>query len=434
MMCILLVNPDSMGIPVSSHDGMMVLAEGGKMSHQWKKIPAITTMMLILLVAPDLCVPETVTLGRGRNQLVIDSQEGRRGRLESGLDIHYNRVDGLYVQLGVDTNWKPPALLRFFAHGGYAFQGKAWRYEIGLERWLQLGPAHLTLGIRNYDLTHTEDEWLLPTVENSAAAFFFREDFMDYYRVTGTRFQLRADLFCFLNVELAYLLDEHESLKRNTNWSLFGGDKKFRDNPSATEGSVHSLLFRLGYDSRDDFMEPASGFLIEAVYEKAGEEFGGQLDFDRFLLDLRRYLYLTRYENIDFRFRLGSASGDVPDQKAFDLGGLGSLRGYKHKEFRDFDRMVLGNLEYRIGLGRLSSRWMEDHQIIPFYDFGLAWASNDTGSLIAGFDQLKARRIKTSVGIGFSTGPGDRLRINVARRLDDHDEPLVVTVRIHRIF
>jgi hypothetical protein len=96
--------------------------------------------------------------------------------------------------------------------------------------------------------------------------------------------------------------------------------------------------------------------------------------------------------------------------------------------------MILSNLEYRIGVGRVSSGWLEDYQMIPFYDFGLAWNSNNTGSLTAGFDQVRADRIKTSVGIGFSTGADDRLRINLSRRLDDRDEPLAVTVRFHRIF
>jgi len=385
------------------------------------------------LTAPGMTAWGTMSPGV-RNQLIIDSQEGRRGRVESGLSMHYNRVDGLYVQLGLDTDWKRPALLRFFARGGYAFKGEAWRYEVGLERWIPLGPARLTLGVHNYDLTHSEDEWLLPMVENSAAAFFFREDFMDYYRLTGTSFHIDTELYRRLTVELAYLLDEHESLKRTTSWSLFGGDKKFRDNPPVMEEKVYSLLIRLGYDTRDDFMEPAGGFLVEAVYEKAGGGLGGDLDFERLLVDARRYLYLTRHENIDLRFRMGTSAGDLPVQMAFDLGGLGSLRGYKHKEFKDFNRMMLGNLEYRIGIGRVSSGWMEDYQVIPFYDFGLVWSSHDTGSLTAGFDQVRADRVKTGVGIGFSTGADDRLRINLARRLDDHDEPLTVTVRIHRIF
>jgi outer membrane protein insertion porin family len=229
-------------------------------------------------------------------------------------------------------------------------------------------------------------------------------------------------------------MDEHESLKRTTNWSLFGGDKKFRQNPPAMEGKIHSLLVRLGYDTRDDFLEPAGGFLVEAVYEKAGNGLGGEIDFQRLITDARRYIHLTRHENIDIRLRAGTSTGDLPVQMAFDLGGLGSLRGYKHKEFRDFNRMILGNLEYRIGVGRVSSDWLEDYQLIPFYDFGLAWSSNDTGSLAAGFDQIRADRVKTAVGIGFSTGPADRLRINLARRLDDRDEPLAVTIRFHRIF
>jgi len=385
------------------------------------------------LAMPGISAPGGTAPGI-RHQLIIDSQEGRSGRVESGLSMLYNRVDGLYIQLGVDTNWKRPALLRFFARGGYAFKGEAWRYEVGLERSIPLGPIRMTLGIRNYDLTHSEDEWLLPLVENSAAALFFREDFMDYYRLTGTSFHVETELYRRLTVELAYLLDEHESLKRSTSWSLFGGDKKFRDNPAVIEEEVSSMLIRLGYDTRDDFMEPAGGFLVEAVYEKGGGGLGGDLDFERLVVDARRYIYLTRHENIDLRLRMGTSAGDLPVQMAFDLGGLGSLRGYKHKEFRDFNRMLLGNLEYRIGFGRVSSGWMEDYQVIPFYDFGLAWSSGDTGSLTSGFGTVTADRIKTSVGIGFSTGPDDRLRVNLVRRLDDRDEPVTVMVRIHRIF
>jgi hypothetical protein len=96
--------------------------------------------------------------------------------------------------------------------------------------------------------------------------------------------------------------------------------------------------------------------------------------------------------------------------------------------------MLLGNIEYRIQFSRLAPDIMEDYQIIPFYDFGLAWSSNDKSSLSAGFDQLKWDNVKSSVGIGLSMGAGDELRLNLARRLDDRDRPLVVTVRINRIF
>jgi hypothetical protein len=412
-----------------------------------RKIPAIVLFLCMASIQPGAAqcfssrggqVRESWAPGLRapgmRNQLIIDSQDGRLGQMESGLSMHYNRVDGLFIQLGLDSRWRPPAMLRVFATAGYAFKGEAWRYEIGLERWIDIGPVQLTLGVHNYDLTFTGDEWLMPAEENSAAAFFFREDFRDYYRRTGTSLHLTNSVLGRITVEFACFFDEHESLRRTTNWSLFGGDKKFRSNPAIDEGTVHSGLIRLGYDTRDDFIEPASGFLIEAILEKGGGGFGGDFDFQRALLDARRYLSLTRYENIDVRFRLGSACGALPVQAAFDLGGIGSLRGYRQKEFRNGDRMILGNLEYRIGFGRLSSGRLEDYQVIPFYDFGLAWLSNDAGSLTAGFYQLKAERLKTSIGIGFSTGADDRLRVNVARRLDESDRPLVVSVRINRIF
>jgi len=369
-----------------------------------------------------------------RNALVIDELEGRRGQVETDLNMHYNRVDGLFVQLGLDTKWKSPAKLRLFARAGYAFKGKAWHYEIGMGRRFDLGPNRLEVGIRNYDLTDTEDEWLMPTDENSAAAFFFKEDFRDYYCRRGTSFYLINTLFQRLTLEVGYLLDKHGSLKRRTNWSLFGGREKFRENPPVDEGVVHSLTARIGYDTRDDLMEPTSGFLVEASYEKGGDKFRGDYDFRHFVLDFRRYLRLSAFENIDLRLRVGTAAGDLPVQRAFDLGGIGSLRGYKFKEFSDFDRMVLGNVEYRVQLGRFAPDFLEDMQIIPFYDFGLAWFSNDKYSIVAGFDQLKRDRLKTSVGIGLATGADDGLRVNLARRLDDRDRPMEVTVRVHRIF
>lgn len=369
------------------------------------------------------------------NALLLDAQEGRNAEPEARPEVHYNRVDGLFLQFGVDTRLRSPSKLRLSAWCGYAFKGKAWRYEIELGKWVDLGPVRLEVGVRNYDLTFTEDEWLMPTYENSAAAFFFREDFRDYYRRTGTSFHLSNMLYEQLSLEVAYFLDDHESLKRKTNWSVFGGDKKFRENPPVDDrGALRSMEVRIGYDTRDDLMEPSSGFFIEASLEKAGDALGGKYDFRRFLLDFRRYLRLSAFENIDLRLRLGTGSGDLPVQRAFDLGGIGSLRGYKFKEFKDCDRMLLGNIEYRIQFSRLAPDIMEDYQIVPFYDFGLVWSSNDKSSLSAGFDQLKWDGVKSSVGIGLSMGAGDELRLNLARRLDDRDRPLVVTVRINRIF
>jgi outer membrane protein assembly factor BamA len=378
--------------------------------------------------------PESVTNLGLRNSLIIDEQEGRYGQAETGLEITYNRVDGIFVQVGLDTKWRSPAKLRLFAHAGYAYKGEAWRYEIGMYRWFDLGQNRLEVGIKNYDLTATEDEWVMPTDENGAAAFFFKEDFRDYYRRSGTSLHLASTLVRHLSLEMAYLLDEHESLKRETNWSLFGGRDKFRENPPADEGKVHSLMAKMVYDTRDDLMEPTSGFWAKATYEKGGDDFGGNFDFQRFLLDFRRYVRLSIYENIDLRLRMGTASGDLPVQLAFDLGGVGSLRGYNFKEFDNFDRLVLGNVEYRLQFGRFAPGYLEENQIIPFYDVGFAWSSDEKDALTAGFDQLTWDRLKSSVGIGLSTGPGDGFRVNLARRLDDRDRPMTVRVRLRRIF
>ena len=73
-----------------------------------------------LRVAPDRGTDRItggVTAGPW-NSLIIDAQEGRRGEVETGLSMHYNRVDGLFLQLGMDSKWRRPAKLRMFAWVG----------------------------------------------------------------------------------------------------------------------------------------------------------------------------------------------------------------------------------------------------------------------------------------------------------------------------
>ena len=352
--------------------------------------------------------------------------------------FRYNRVEGLFLGLRLDRDsWRDAKNTWFdlYGHAGYGFSRKHGCYQIGLERSFfgKYGPI---LGIEAHDVVTTEDEWIIPTFENSMAALFLREDFQDYFRREGFSAYLIHDISEYLTFSAEYRKDHHYNLRRKTNWSIFGGDKKFRENPLIEEIEFISLLARITLDTRNSYKYPDQGWFINLVGEFAGEDFNNNgVDFDRFIVDIRRYQPITYGENLDFRLRAGASRGVLPAQLKFDMGGLSTLRGYKFKEFQDYNRMVLGNIEYRIHGRRNPLRviGMSDFSLILFADAGYVWNVTDSLTAQEGFDDLDWDDLYTSIGFALSNRDGN-VRLNFARRMDEKGEPVIVTFRLNRPF
>ena len=157
---------------------------------------------------------------------------------------------------------------------------------------------------------------------------------------------------------------------------------------------------------------------------------------------------------MNIRLRAGTSTGTLPPMYWYDLGGISTLRGYGYKELTG-DRMVFGNLEYRLNTSRADWFIFDSFDIIIFGDAGLAWFANedlpeqfnswpldedfvdhanntypkDT------FEELTWDRIKTDVGIALASHD-DNFRINFAKRMDRDfgDEDFVITFRISQPF
>ena len=87
---------------------------------------------------------------------------------------------------------------------------------------------------------------------------------------------------------------------------------------------------------------------IYGEFEICGNSFKGDFDFQRWTLDVRKYWRLDPEQFLKLRLRVGSGDRELPLQRKFYLGGIGTLSGYDYKEFQG-DKMVLGNAEYSIG-------------------------------------------------------------------------------------
>jgi outer membrane protein assembly factor BamA len=190
-----------------------------------------------------------------------------------------------------------------------------------------------------------------------------------------------------------------------------------------------SLNYNL--DTRNDEENPTRGIYYRLSVERAGKsELGGNFHYDRYAADLRHYMKLGPILYLDMRFACGYLDADpkllggplytsgsfphrYPVHKEFYAGGISTLRGYDYKELRG-DRLLLANVEYRIGGG--------DLQALVFADAGDAWV-----------DAERDYDLRSNVGVGFQESGGG-FRVMVAKRLDDSGASPLWWVRLRRTF
>ncbi len=351
----------------------------------------------------------------------------------------YNRVEGVFLGLNVPKNFIPD-VGHFSLYGfvGYGFETRRGRFQVGLDRWF-FSPRkyRFELGGEFHDLTDTKDVWRMPYLENTLATLFLREDFHDYFRREGFSFHASQNVTPYLKLTLEYRSDRYSSLQKGTDWSIFGGKKKFRPNPSlgADEGFMRTVYGEVYWDNRDNRENTTEGWYVRLSGETASSGLGGDFSFERYLLDVRRFWPIARGENFNFRLMAGTSRGHLPFQKNFELGGVSTLRGFRFKEFSG-SSMVLGNFEYRIS-SRLMSGALplcgDCFDVILFADVGWAWAAPDSTSTIERLKMLRWDCLKSDVGFALGS-PDDNVRLNIAKRTDRSQDAFVVTFRISQPF
>lgn len=355
---------------------------------------------------------------------------------QNGLLFRYNRVEGLF--LGWDFSGNGRHKGRYFSlygFGGYGFKSKAWRYAFGIRRWF-IDPRdyRLELGFDIHDLTDTKDLWRAPYLENTLAALFLREDFHDYFRRMGYRVYWAQSLGSHASLRVEFRDDDYRSMSKATNWSVFGGKKVFRENPGLGkyEGKYQTLRARLEWDNRKGYHNHRKGWKVLLDAEVAPSRWSNTTVFERYVLEVRGYFRVSTEENVNARIILGASRGDLPIQKNFELGGIGTLRGYPFKMFPG-NQMVLANLEYVVSGELVGHSFMDDFYLILFADAGVAWMGGPDQTLQESWKYLHRDRVKSDLGIAIATHDGD-FRINLARPFRAGRKDVVLTVRISRPF
>lgn len=362
--------------------------------------------------------------------------------------LRYNRVENIFLGLGSEKHYYWDGTHHYSIYGsiGYGFKSYQWRGNLGVTRQFafpddEAGSSHiLEIGAEAHSYTDSKDQWLIGVGENSLAAFFIHEEFRDYFERQGITalvawYYQRPELTTQVKVEMNF--DEEASMPKRTDWSLFGGEKRFPENPSIDEGRMRSVVVSAGFNTASKTRHGMRGWTLYGTAEFSDEELGSDFSFSQLILDVRRYQPLGWHSGLNLRVRCGTSGGSLPVQRIYDIGGLGTLPAFSFKD-QSGNRMLLGNIEYIVNgdvLGDLDfwPSWLMRHiNILVFADAGWVDSAPITASWTEGFDSIGLSSFRSDLGFGFASRTG-AFRIGWAWRTDK-EEPAHFVFRVARPF
>jgi hypothetical protein len=322
--------------------------------------------------------------------------------------LRYNRAEGLAIGPGI--RFSPREQVSVGIRGGYA---TAARHAFGeAEVWNGTLPNRVGLGVY---ANVPRDVGVGPVGSGAMAsltALLAGYDFTDPYFVTGA--ELRVDRAVGRGWNGAFRLraENHESAELATDFSLLGGGSHFRPVMPIDEGELYGATIAL---RRPVPAEVARGFSfglsLEGAMTAQGDILSGHV---RPRIDAG---YVTRGSSgseLTVDASAGAATGDVPRQQLYLLGGRGTVPGYAFRGYGG-DQFAMARATYAAELFR------------PFVR-GRVFAAGGWAGQAGTLDPFQGGVVRPPLDLRtggmFSVGAGvgllfDIIRIDVARGLGE---------------
>jgi hypothetical protein len=286
----------------------------------------------------------------------------RFGRSDLTLAVRgaYNRVEGLPIAAGarLELGRSNPTIMEavgiYRTESGLRLRDKDLGYALRIEQHVG-GRRAARIGLALRSEVRPIEDWGLSDRESSLAAFVLHRDFRDHYERTGWAGYVRIAPRNAPFSALLELRDEkHTSIPAGDPLSLFDNGREWRPQPVVAEGDLTSVVARFAYDTRNEPLEPSTGWYIavEAELGLAGDltmpipaipgsdvPVAGRRAVDhRFraaLVDVRRYARTGPGSRLAIRALVAGSldGGPLPPQRQHALGGEGSLPGYSPFQF-----------------------------------------------------------------------------------------------------
>lgn len=339
---------------------------------------------------------------------------------------HYNRVEGLFA--GGELTWALSSVHTGLVLGaGYSFAQKTPHYHLfGVKDFGQ--NLNLEVGGGYFDHVASSDQWTIGEIENSLSSLFLHEDFRDYYGLKGWQAWLQFSAKKWGAVRALVQSADYTSLRKNTDWALIPNHKTFRSNPAVAEGRETLLRLALVVDKMDNPIYPTQGIFFQGAFEKT---LGGSAaifqKYSALFSTLRLYLPTAGNQRLGALLRGARAwhAAYLP-QHLVDLGGIGSLRGFRTKAFPDASALLFGRLIYFFGGDVFNStvlRWIPISDMVElgvFAETGKRWFEepNILCETSPCLPLWLTDRWHSDAGLSFSIS-GDLARIDLAHPVNE---------------
>ena len=197
-----------------------------------------------------------------------------------------------------------------------------------------------------------------------------------------------------LNLGFVYFFDQTQLTDVEEAPLLAAGDI-----PGSAGGTASGLGYFMTYDSRNSIFFPTKGSFHQFSAASSGRAVGSDFTFNRYNLELRKYLALSTAHTLAFQTRLLFQTGAPPFWRLGLLGGEESMRGYYLGRYRDKNMMAF-QVEYR---------WVP-----VFWRLGLA-AFAGVGDVADRVGRFDPGNFKYSYGLGlrFVFDPKQRLHLRL---------------------
>lgn len=318
-------------------------------------------------------------------------------------------------------------------------------YAFGGERPL-FNDRKLFLGAEFHDLTASDDQWQISSLEASLASVGPRRNFRDYYRREGLQLTSALRVHRQAELLLAWRGERQSSMATSSDFSFWNSAESFRPNLIARDGHLNAVILGASIDGRGFDSES-----LESTYRRHqfdslfGERLnnpesredgapiwridwtselsspaglGSDFDFKRHIVNGRVRLLAGQHQDVGVRAIGGWSDGVLPPQRMFAIGGIGSVHGYDFKAATG-DSLALINLEYEVG-------WRGGPSLVAFLDAGRV-TSRPAPSVIPGADAPWMKGIGWGIGLG-------AMRIDFGYKLDTLPSSPQVLVRFGRTF
>lgn len=302
-------------------------------------------------------------------------------------------------------------LPKLFSEVGYGFGNQDLNYRIGgTAIWGQPDIWNLGITAQIHRATTVIAPDLFPRHDSGLYIWYSLcgiPELHNYYLREGAQISLRWEpVVPTHSLRLTTRSESHESLQKTTDWHIgnWRSKTKARENPSITSGRLRSVTLRYDLNTRENNLGWHNTLLVEYSNPAIGSDF----DFTRFQLHLR--YALPKGENLArIRLMLGGATGALPPQRQFIIGGPGVMNGYPLYAFAG-DHGALLNVEYFYRLSNLRDwEFLKKTFLVFFLDEGQVWNTSDRPYR---FDP------KADVGIGLQLGEEHIFRLNFAKPLE----------------